>query len=648
MNREHVSQSLNAKHVKILLVEDDEDDFVLTQDRLSDIADFYFDISWHRRLDGAIAALIDESFDLCLLDFRLGHESGLSLLKIAKENHVETPIIMLTGQADSALDEAAMQAGAEDFVVKSELGNARFIRAIRYALARKELKKERVERLKAEAENRAKDQFLAHLSHELRTPLTSILGYTQLLMRQNDQQEIRSELGIIYNNGEHLLKLLDDVLDLSKLQSSTIRLDNKPTNLNALIHNLSDLFQLNAQSKGLQFTIVNRSLEDYWILCDQTRLKQILINLLYNAIKFTFSGEVCLDVTQKDGQLICLVRDTGIGIPEDDLARIFEPFSQVQNVTSKAHEGAGLGLAISANLVELMGGTLKVESKLGEGSCFSFTLPSVVCENTNLDLGHSFDPNLLNWQAKHHTKILVVEDNLDIQQLIKRHVEDWGFSVDVASNGVEVIHKLEQGVSNYAMLLLDLHLPQMDGRQVLASLYSKNLSIPVIAVTAAAQASTLKELSALGCLDVINKPIEPMLLKAAIVKVIERIDELKKSDVLERETIKRVLVVEDDEDSRKLLERLLNAMGLNVQGVGSAKHCKETLSLKSWDLVLMDIGLPDENGLDLATQLRLQYPNMRIAITSGYEPDKAELEKLGIEHVLLKPVSLDMLKSCLS
>ncbi|MFC3034182.1 response regulator [Pseudoalteromonas fenneropenaei] len=634
---------LGRQAVKLLLVEDDEDDFILTEARLAEIDDFVVELCWLRNLDDAKTALLHGGFDLCLLDYRLGHQSGLTLLDFAKQQQLSTPIIMLTGQVDAELDDAALKAGAEDFVAKYELGSARFVRAIRYALARTELKKERLERLKAEAENRAKDQFLAHLSHELRTPLTSILGYTELLLQNVNQAEHRSELGIIYNNGEHLLKLLDDVLDLSKLHAHTLQLDVQPMSVCALQNSLYDIFSLSAQSKQIGFVIQSNVTERDWVCCDQTRLKQVLINLIYNAIKFTFQGQVTVKVCKAQQRLHFEVADSGIGIPADDLARVFAPFTQVQDTTTKVQQGAGLGLAISADLVALMGGKLVAESELGVGSCFSFSIDAPQCAEPQPQPQVEGSLAQTQWRPPLGTMALVVEDNPDIQTLLQTHLTHFGYQVAVVASGEQALTRLAQTPTSFAVVLLDLHLPNMSGREVLAAIRAKDATLPVIAVTAAAQAGTKEELMALGCHALVSKPIAPLVLQATLTEVLQG----AKPPTPQPKARQRrdVMVVEDDKDSRELMLKLLHSFGVQATGVGSALECEQLLPQRHWHCVMLDIGLPDKNGLVLAEGIRAQYPECSIIIISGYEPDPNVLMKLKISQVLLKPVTLTGLKS---
>ncbi|MGC1508919.1 histidine kinase dimerization/phospho-acceptor domain-containing protein, partial [Ketobacter sp.] len=215
------------REIKLLLVEDDEDDYIITRDLLDDIFSRRYRLDWASDLETARKQLSANQHDVCLMDYALGPEDGVSLLKEATALGFSSPIIMLTGQDDERLDEEALSAGAVDYLVKSNLTQSRLARAIRYAIARREMEVERVERLRAQAENRSKSEFLAHLSHELRTPLTSILGYTDLLLKQKTRNDNDDHLQIIKRNGQHLLSLLNDVLDLSKIEAGKFELENK-------------------------------------------------------------------------------------------------------------------------------------------------------------------------------------------------------------------------------------------------------------------------------------------------------------------------------------------------------------------------------------------------------------------------------------
>lgn len=631
--------------VNVLLIEDDEDDYVLTLDYLESIANFNFNLVWHSQYNQALEALESNEYDLCLLDYQLGPKTGLSILKEAKTRDVHTPIIMLTGQSDAVLDDEALKAGAEDFVLKSEIGSVRFIRSIRYALARKELELERLERLRVESDIRAKDRFLAHLSHELRTPLTSILGYTNLLLSRQELENVKPELSIINNNSEHLLSLLNDVLDLSKINENNLQLNAEDVCLNSFLSDLHSLFKMAAAKKGLSFNIEAKTFLPKNVRVDKTRLKQILINIIYNAIKFTSSGFVKVEIAlNESSKLEFKVIDSGIGIPQEKLKRIFKPFEQVQNVTTRSDEGAGLGLAISFALIALMGGKLEVSSTLGEGSEFGFFIALDMADETTLEplrLNDAKNDEEDSLPSDLNGHILIVEDMSEIQMLMRTLIGQTGATADIASDGVEALEILKRNPDKYDLVFMDLHMPRMDGRDTLVTLRQNGFELPVIALTAAAQKGTKEELIALGFNDMLSKPVSVPELGHCLKNYLNAQQNSEVTHIDSASDELTFLVVEDDADARNLLELLLNSQQVNVVTADSAQACRQHLNNKQkFDTILMDIGLPDASGLSLAKEIKSQNQEQHIVIASGFDPEPEKLAESQVDDVLLKPITL--------
>ncbi|WP_419149044.1 response regulator [Pseudoalteromonas 'SMAR'] len=638
-----------VSEVNVLLIEDDEDDYILTLDYLQSISGFKFNLTWHSQYAQALAALESNSFDLCLLDYQLGPETGLNVLKEARARQVHTPIIMLTGQSDEVLDNQALKAGAEDFVLKSEISSARFIRSIRYALARKALERERIERLRVESDSRAKDRFLAHLSHELRTPLTSILGYTNLLLSREELQTIKPELSIINSNGEHLLNLLNDVLDLSKISENRLQLNEQEISLSHLMSDLHSLFKMAAAKKGLQFTITALTPLPNRVVIDKTRLKQVLINITYNAIKFTASGFVNVTIALDSQQrLLFKVIDSGIGIPEEKRKRIFKPFEQVQHVTTRSDEGAGLGLAISSALINLMGGQLEVDSTLGEGSEFAFsvaiTIPAA-SELVELTLNEAQSNSDTELPKQLKGRILIVEDIGEIQMLLRTLVGETGATAEVAGDGQEAVNMLTVPDHQFDLVLMDLHMPKMDGREAIVQLRQAGVKTPVVALTAAAQKGTAAELMALGFDDMLSKPVVVEELGNCMQRFIGTKHTVAahapEPEQSHHSTHPNVLVVEDDDDTRQLLQLLLDSIEVEVTTAANAAQCWQHLEAgQSFHSILLDIGLPDKSGMTLAGEIKARNPEQHIVIASGFDPDPDSLAQVKIDKVLLKPVTL--------
>ncbi|MFY8350489.1 response regulator [Pseudoalteromonas sp. SSM20] len=641
--------------VKVLLVEDDEDDYLLTVDYLEQIPNYQFDVTWLCDYQSVLDLLAKKHFDLCFLDYQLGTHTGLSILKVAKSLKLSTTFMMLTGQSDENLDAQALAFGADDFLLKSEINSPRFVRAILYALSRRDLESERLERFKAEAESRAKDRFMAHLSHELRTPLTSIIGYTQLLRENQQHSTIKPELDIIHNNSEHLLNLLNDVLDLSKINASSLSLEKENTALGPLIADLQSVFSMEAAKKGIALNIITKGDLPKTINTDAKRLKQILINLVYNAIKFTPKGkvDVVFELLKQNTQyhLKVSVIDTGIGIANDKLTQIFKPFEQIQDTITRTKEGAGLGLAISAALVKLFGGEINVQSQLGEGSTFSFSIHLGehidTCQPLDLALNQKTQTPTLAPTLSGN--VLIVEDLPEIQTLLNNIISSTGACVTCANNGREAVDLLSSQQQQFDIVFMDLHMPEMGGKEAIIALRERNIHSPIIALTAAAQKDNIDTLLALGFDDIITKPINTELLYQSLQKHLEntpsKTSNAATSNFANRSE-KCILVVEDDKNARDLMCLLLQSLDCEVLGVGSYGECVELLKHDSqFDTICLDLNLSDGSGLSLASIIREHNCDANLVIVSGSEPPAEQLAEHQIEHVILKPVSLNDLKN---
>ena len=700
---------------RVLLVEDDEDDYLLTSDYLQQVSNYQFEIQWTDSAVEALALLKQNKHDICLLDFQLGSLNGLNVLQQAINAGCTIPIIMLTGQTDSELDNNALDAGAVDYVIKSELNTTRFHRAIRYALSRKEVENERLERIKAETKNRSKDKFVAHLSHELRTPLTSILGYTELLLSHQENTHIQSELNTILNNGKHLLGLLNNVLDLSKIAADKLELNNANIALDNFITDLYALMSVTAEDKGISLNINTSTPLPLEINADPIRLRQVFINLIHNAIKFTDNGAVTIDIwlqTEANKNILYFtITDTGIGIPQHLLKTIFKPFEQVEDIVSRNEAGAGLGLAICCELLKKMGGTIKVESEENVGSKFIISLNLGDLSNTRIE---PFAFNPINAQAPEATlpqisgRILIVDDIKDIRNLIGFICRSFGLSVCYAVNGGQAVTKIIEAQvqgTPFDSILMDIHMPVLDGKRAIAKLRSMKITTPVIAVTAATMKGVDQELKLLGFNDVVAKPVDREVLYRALVNCLGininssgietqstdntssplvntedgnliasqqtkdnviaiQLDANKLNNTsatssqstaqnLEAvEVSKRFLIIEDDQDAAQITALLLNNLNVKTQIAHSAAEAIALLTSKDqptkddfYDRILLDINLPDANGLAFSKELRLLLPDSEITIISGNEISTETLTEFAIDQALLKPINLAMLKS---
>ena len=658
----------------VLLVEDDEDDYILTSDYLQQVSNYEFDIQWTDSSTEALELLKQNKHDICLLDYQLGSINGLTVLKQAISEGCGIPIIMLTGQSDNQLDNDALDAGAVDYVVKSELNTNRFHRAIRYALSRKEIENERLERIKAETRNRSKDKFVAHLSHELRTPLTSILGYTELLLFNKDNAHIQSELNTILNNGKHLLGLLNNVLDLSKIAADKLELNYSTIALDSFIVDLYALLSVAAEDKGIELNINATTALPLNINADELRLRQVFINLIHNAIKFTDKGQVNIDIwletnneSSPKNTLHCTITDTGIGIPKHLLSTIFKPFEQVEDIVSRNEEGAGLGLAICCELLKQMGGTIQVESEVSVGSKFIISLDLGDLSDTSIE---TLSFNRVNASPMLESlpslagHVLIVDDIKDIRNLIGFICGSFGLETSFAINGEHAISKIveaQEQANPFDAILMDIHMPVLDGKRAILQLREMGITTPIIAVTAATMKGVHTELKSLGFNDVVAKPVDKQSLYQVLSRCLNKqalaqpkIEQHVKQEQVtnQQREAKRFLIIEDDKDAAQITALLLNSLNIETTMAHSAAEALTLLgsdidnaSSPSYDRILLDINLPDANGLELSKEIRELSPASKITIISGNDISAKVLLDFSIDQALLKPINLDMLKN---
>lgn len=650
------------REIKLLLVEDDEDDYIIARDLLEDIFPGRFSLDWVSDLKSARKQLSANHHDLCLMDYALGAEDGVALLKQATALGFTGPIIMLTGQDDERLDQEALNAGAADYLVKSNLTQSRLARAIRYAIARREMEMERVERLRAQAENRSKSEFLAHLSHELRTPLTSILGYTDLLLKQDNLLSGTNHLQIIKRNGQHLLSLLNDVLDLSKIEAGKFELEVKAVNLLEFLSDLYHLMQVKAKDKNIELNFTADTALPNRIETDPTRLRQILLNLLSNAIKFTDEGAVTMRIQWRQSgehaDVTFAIEDTGVGIDPHELNKLFKPFSQANNVESRTDPGTGLGLAISQRLAQQLGGGVEVDSVPGEGSCFTVRIQARLgggVEASPLSLeqnGHrmvqSSTPNL-------KARILVTDDLVDLRQLLGHLIERTGAQVGYACNGRDAVTKVEQARQRgepFDLVLMDMQMPEMDGLQAMQTLRERGFEQPIVALTAATMRGERERCIAAGFSDHLSKPIDERQLMERIQHHLEThsVSDPMASQPSDQTASNSILLVEDDDDTRVITAMLLESLGLSVSQAANGNEAMKAVRNTSPGLVLMDLNLPDCTGLELAGQMRdeMNGHDCTLIALSGQDMTHSELEASPFDHHLLKPVNLDILKALLA
>jgi signal transduction histidine kinase len=493
----------------------------------------------------ALRRLLTDDFAVILLDVNMpgldGFETAALIRQRKRSEH--TPIIFLTAFPDDTHAERGYSLGAVDYiltppqadVLRTKVGvfvdlyhKSEQIR--RQADHRVLLAQEHAARVAAERANIAKSQFLTNMSHELRTPMTAIIGMTDLALSEDLDSQVREYLDAVQTNAHLLLELLNEILDLSKLEAGKFTLENAPFSLRKVIHELSQSFGYRAGEKGLVFhSHVDERAPDN-LVGDSLRLRQVLMNLLTNAIKFTDKGSVTLSVemestSARETWLRFSVTDTGIGISPEDQDRIFAPFTQVDATTSRRHAGAGLGLAIASELIRAMGGFRSVKSELWRGSTFSFTAPFVHEEPhpdgvpTRPAEGESQSASPLKGGfAASKLQVLLAEDTPTNQMLVVHTLKKRGHEVEVAGDGRAAV-QLAEGKS-FDVILMDLQMPHMDGFEATAAIRALpgRDRIPIIALTAHTMVGDRERCLAAGMEEYLPKPLDLRKL----VEVVER------------------------------------------------------------------------------------------------------------------------------
>lgn len=482
----------------------------------------------------------------------------------------------------------------------------------------------------AETANVSKSQFIANMSHELRTPLNAIIGYSEMLKEETEglvDAEVLKDLDKIRNAGKHLLALINDVLDLSKIEAGKMQLDFDFIDLGALIEEVAATIKPLADHNGNRFEIKQPdSLVPLW--ADGMRLKQCLLNLLSNACKFTKAGTVTLDVhceRRGDGEVMMFdVRDTGIGIPPNKLDRLFQQFSQVDASTTRKFGGTGLGLATSRHFCRMMGGDITVTSVIDTGSIFSIALPIRGPGLANQMLAPAFDgtamaANDLALPAPGGT-VLVIDDSENDRTLLRRYLEREGFDVITASSGVEGLALLRK--HRPAAVTLDIKMDYIDGWTVLAAIRGdvELSAIPVIMVSILSEAERSRTMGAAGF---VTKPID----RDQLVPLLEHFTG--------GGIVRRALVVDDDEASRTMLRRTLEARGWEVQEAENGRQALAAVAQACPDLIMLDLMMPEADGFEVVEALRANTAtaNIPVLIVTAKELTDAERRRLSADVV---------------